>query len=146
MSLSTALDSVARLINFRRRREGFSAADVAELDGSGLGSGSNLEQSPLVIAHLPPTPAKPSRVVSLAPLTEMLSAYLGEADIKRIKDAYRQQNGTIDDLRWVAACRLPPRAGNRSRDGTATAAATAATSTDGGGLARCTAASTASSI
>ncbi len=85
MSLSTALDSVARLINFRRRREGFSAADVAELGGVGF----DAAHSPLVIAHLPPSPAKPSRVVSLAPLTEMLSAYLGEADIKRIKDAYR---------------------------------------------------------
>ena len=89
MSLSTALDSVARLINFRRRREGFSAADVAELGGPGLASGGELGQSAFVIAHLPPAPAKPSRVVSLAPLTEMLSAYLAEADIKRVKDAYR---------------------------------------------------------
>ena len=85
MSLSTALDSVARLINFRRRREGFSDAEVAELGGLGL----DAERSSLVLAHLPPGPAKPSRVVSLAPLTKMLSAYLAEADIKRIKDAYR---------------------------------------------------------
>ena len=87
MSLSTALDSVARLINFKRRREAFSGDDVAlaELDGTQ----DTQDPSSLVIAHIPPPPAEPSRVVSLAPLTEMLSAYLGSADIKRVKEAYR---------------------------------------------------------
>ena len=85
MSLSTALDSVARLINFRRRKEALSPAEVAELRSIGIDA-----QTPaLVLAHLPSAPAEPSRVVSLAPLTEMLSAYLSEADIKRVKDAYR---------------------------------------------------------
>ena len=84
MSLSTALDSVARLINFKRRREALTADDLGgptlTLDTQSNGS---------LIAHVPPPPAEPSRVVSLAPLTEMLSAYLGEADIKRVREAYR---------------------------------------------------------
>ncbi|MGA2550469.1 MAG: bifunctional (p)ppGpp synthetase/guanosine-3',5'-bis(diphosphate) 3'-pyrophosphohydrolase [Burkholderiaceae bacterium] len=36
-----------------------------------------------------PAPSAPVRSVSLAPLMEMLSAYLGPTEIKRIKDAYR---------------------------------------------------------
>ena len=85
MNLSTALDSVARLINFRRHKEALSPAEVAELRGIGIDA-----QTPaLSLAHHLSEPAEPSRVVSLAPLTEMLSAYLGEADIKRVKDAYR---------------------------------------------------------
>ncbi len=84
MSLSTALDSVARLINFKRRREAF-AGDA--LSGSTLTL--DAQSNGLLIAHVPPPPAEPSRVVSLAPLTEMLSAYLGEADIKRVREAYR---------------------------------------------------------
>ena len=85
MSLSTALDSVARLINFRRRKEALSPAEVAELRSLGI----DAETPALGLAHLPAAPAEPSRVVSLAPLTEMLSAYLSAADIKRVKDAYR---------------------------------------------------------
>ena len=85
MSLSTALDSVARLINFRRRKEALSAAEVAELRAIGI----DAQNPALVLAHIPAPPPEPTRVVSLAPLTEMLSAYLSEADIKRIKDAYR---------------------------------------------------------
>ena len=85
MSLSTALDSVARLINFRRRKEALSPAEVAELRTIGI----DAQNPALVLAHIPSASPEPSRVVSLAPLTEMLSAYLGEADIKRIKDAYR---------------------------------------------------------
>ena len=85
MSLSTALDSVARLINFKRRRE------LADADGDVAVADSLLkvDQSPLVIAHVPPPPAEPSSVVSLAPLTEMLSAYLSPDDIKRVREAYR---------------------------------------------------------
>ena len=82
MSLSTALDSVARLINFKRRREALTSDD---LDASTI----TADPAGLLIAHVPPLPAEPSKVVSLAPLTEMLSAYLGEADIKRVKEAYR---------------------------------------------------------
>jgi RelA/SpoT family (p)ppGpp synthetase len=85
VSLSTALDSVARLVNFRRRKEDLArdAGDVAIL-------GHDPESSSGVIPQLPADPpATPSRIASLAPLTEMLSAYLGPADIKRIKDAYR---------------------------------------------------------
>ncbi len=87
MSLSTALDSVARLINFRRRRVALADGDlaVAELDGDDDAG----HESALVKARVPPLPAQPSKVVSLAPLTEMLSAYLGPADIKRVKEAYR---------------------------------------------------------
>jgi len=85
MSLSTALDSVARLINFKRRREALTADELGgpptlTIDTQGAGQ---------LIAHVPPPPAEPSRVVSLAPLTEMLSAYLGAADIKRVREAYR---------------------------------------------------------
>jgi GTP pyrophosphokinase len=83
MSLSTALDSVARLINFKRRREALSGDDLATMEHPG-GPDTVTDLSGAVIAHVPP-----SRVVSLAPLTEMLSAYLGEADIKRVRDAYR---------------------------------------------------------
>ena len=83
MSLSTALDSVARLINFKRRREAFAG------DDGGTALAFDTQTDGLLIAHVPPPPVEPSRVVSLAPLTEMLSAYLGEADIKRVRDAYR---------------------------------------------------------
>ncbi len=86
MSLSTALDSVARLINFKRRREDFG-------DGEGgavaVADAGEVEHAPMVIAHVPPPPAEPTSVVSLAPLTEMLSAYLSPADIKRVREAYR---------------------------------------------------------
>ncbi len=84
MSLSTALDSVARLINFKRRRESLT---VDEFGGSTLTL--DTQSSGMLIAHVPPPPAEPSRVVSLAPLTEMLSAYLSAADIKRVREAYR---------------------------------------------------------
>ena len=84
MSLSTAIDSVARLINFKRRREVFSSVDLEGLTALGSDTGTNG-----LIAHVPPPPAEPSKVVSLAPLMEMLSAYLGEADLKRIREAYR---------------------------------------------------------
>ena len=84
MSLSTALDSVARLINFKRRREALSADDPG---------GDTLTLDPqrggTLIAHVPPAPGGPSRVVSLAPLTEMLSAYLSDADIAKVREAYR---------------------------------------------------------
>ena len=86
MSLSTALDSVARLINFKRRRDGLAADD---LGGTLVVEHNDAQTAGLLIAHVPPPPAEPSRVVSLAPLTEMLSAYLGEADIKRVREAYR---------------------------------------------------------
>jgi len=89
MSLSTALDSVARLINFKRRREALTPADLAALDGITGSVGGDAEHAIGVIAHVPPPPAEPSRVVSLAPLMEMLSAYLSEADIKRVREAYR---------------------------------------------------------
>ena len=72
MSLSTALDSVARLINFKRRREAIAAGDLATIDAdtaSGPPSVRGRDPS-TVIAHVPPPPAEPSRVVSLAPLTE----------------------------------------------------------------------------
>ena len=83
MSLSTALDSVARLINFKRRREALAGDDLgAPTITVDTGTGA-------LLAHVPPLPAEPSKVVSLAPLTEMLSAYLGEADIKRVREAYR---------------------------------------------------------
>ena len=91
MSLSTALDSVARLINFKRRRDEF-AGDLGDVAVATQGPppperGGDAD-APL-IAHVPPPPAEPSRVVSLAPLTEMLSAYLGPEDIKRVREAYR---------------------------------------------------------
>ena len=89
MSLSTALDSVARLINFKRRREAFAGDDLATIDSVRDTITGEFRHPSAVIAHVPPPPAEPSRVVSLAPLTEMLSAYLGEADIKRVRDAYR---------------------------------------------------------
>lgn len=90
MSLSTALDSVARLINFRRRREIFGSDELAELGGNTLGGAvGDGRANGHLIGHVPPAPREPSRVVSLAPLTEMLSAYLGEADIKRVREAYR---------------------------------------------------------
>ncbi|MEO8936917.1 MAG: HD domain-containing protein, partial [Burkholderiaceae bacterium] len=85
MSLSTALDSVARLINFKRRREAFAADDV----GGHTLTTFEAQESAQRIAHVPPPPATPTSVVSLAPLSEMLSAYLGEADIKRVREAYR---------------------------------------------------------
>jgi GTP diphosphokinase / guanosine-3',5'-bis(diphosphate) 3'-diphosphatase len=88
MSLSTALDSVARLINFKRRRETLSAGDIAELaELREAAEGGDADGS--LIAHVPPPPAEPSRVVSLAPLMEMLSAYLSDTDIKRVREAYR---------------------------------------------------------
>ena len=85
MSLSTALDSVARLINFKRRREALTADEL----GGPSTVPMDLQGDRQLHAHVPPPPAEPSRVVSLAPLTEMLSAYLGEADIKRVREAYR---------------------------------------------------------
>ena len=85
MSLSTALDSVARLINFKRRRDGLASDDL----GGTLVAEHDADAHAGLIAHVPPPPAEPSRVVSLAPLTEMLSAYLGDADIKRVREAYR---------------------------------------------------------
>ena len=83
MSLSTALDSVARLVNFRRRkdsvtRSGPPAAGHSPDSGSGI-----IPQFPADL------PANPNRIASLAPLTETLSGYLGAADVKRIKEAYR---------------------------------------------------------
>jgi RelA/SpoT family (p)ppGpp synthetase len=84
MSLSTALDSVARLINFKRRREALTADDLGDPTLT-----IDIQSNGSLIAHVPPPPAEPSRVVSLAPLTEMLSAYLGEPDIKRVREAYR---------------------------------------------------------
>jgi RelA/SpoT family (p)ppGpp synthetase len=84
MSLSTALDSVARLVNFRRRREDLQS-EPAGVTTVGIDSDNPTPQ----IAQFPLPPTSPARIVSLAPLTEMLSAYLGPADIKRIKEAYR---------------------------------------------------------
>jgi GTP diphosphokinase / guanosine-3',5'-bis(diphosphate) 3'-diphosphatase len=86
MSLSTALDSVARLVNFRRRKEDLDNGVPTTVRAVGI----DLENPSVVIPQLPADPpATPQRVVSLAPLTEMLSAYLAEADIKRVKEAYR---------------------------------------------------------
>ena len=82
MSLSTALDSVARLVNFRRRKEDLRALETpSPLNGS--------EDTAQVIARMPGPAPQPSGIVSLAPLTEMLSAYLSKGDIKRARDAYR---------------------------------------------------------
>jgi RelA/SpoT family (p)ppGpp synthetase len=85
VSLSTALDSVARLVNFRRRKDGLSPAlGSAGLAGHSPDSGSG------IIPQLPaPVPATPSRIASLAPLTETLSGYMSDADVKRVKEAYR---------------------------------------------------------
>jgi len=85
MSLSTALDSVARLVNFRRRKE-----DLQRNEPVAVAGGMDSANPPAVIPHFPAVVSSaPNRVVSLAPLTEMMSAYLGESDVKRIKEAYR---------------------------------------------------------
>lgn len=85
MSLSTALDSVARLVNFRRRKEDL-VVKAPALVTNGVDDAAEAAQ---VIARMPPVPQPPNGIVSLAPLTEMLSAYLSEADIKRVREAYR---------------------------------------------------------
>jgi RelA/SpoT family (p)ppGpp synthetase len=84
MSLSTALDSVARLVNFRRRKN-----DLAVEPGVARTIGIDTENPSAVIASMPAPPAAPSRVASFAPLAESLAAYLSKADIARIKEAYR---------------------------------------------------------
>jgi RelA/SpoT family (p)ppGpp synthetase len=86
MSLSTALDSVARLVNFRRRKEDLSGGEPPTVTTVGI----DPDNPQVVLSSLPVayTPG-PRRGVSLAPLTEMVSAYLSEADVKRIKEAYR---------------------------------------------------------
>ena len=83
MSLSTALDSVARLVNFRRRKDDLRAIDPPAPVVNAAAEAAN------VIARVPAPPEPPSAIVSLAPLTEMLSAYLSEADIRRVREAYR---------------------------------------------------------
>ncbi len=84
MSLSTALDSVARLINFRRRKTSLTADSAATRT-----IGIDPDNPSALIAPMPAPQAPPSRVVSLAPLIETLSTYLGPEDIARVKDAYR---------------------------------------------------------
>lgn len=86
MSLSTALDSVARLVNFRRRKEDLQGAEAPAVKTVGI----DPDNPQVLISHLPDQYAPAAkRGVSLAPLTEMVSAYLSEADVKRIKEAYR---------------------------------------------------------
>jgi RelA/SpoT family (p)ppGpp synthetase len=89
MSLSTALDSVARLINFKRRREALSSDDPVTVIGIHDRPAGEAGHASAVIAHVPPPSPEPTRVVSLAPLMEMLSAYMNPADTKRVRDAYR---------------------------------------------------------
>ncbi len=86
MSLSTALDSVARLVNFRRRKEDLPSSPTEEVKTIGI----DPDNPQIVIPHISTEYAKaPNRIASLAPLTEMISAYLSEADLKRVKEAYR---------------------------------------------------------